>query len=226
MLLRWAAEILQTGGSAPLPLGRDEPLVARVRLLQQLREGYVRLLETRGEEVQVLGGRIRSYASELHRLGVSPAEVHVPMETGRAAFFVLRELELIVVGLPIALWGLLNHLLPFVLLRTISRRLSRDPDHWASNVVIPSLVVIPACYALQAGIASTILPWGSALIYVAVLPYAGLFFLLYRDRAGGAIVRARTFLRFLFAPSLRRRLADEGTDIIESLRALDSEPGG
>jgi len=66
-----------------------------------------------------------------------------------AVLFLLRELELVFIGFPLALWGVINHLLPWLLVRQIARRLSTDTDHWATNVVYPSFVVFPLFYALQ-----------------------------------------------------------------------------
>ncbi len=219
VLLHYAADLL----SDPAPLGDPVPLANRVAVLQRLRDGYERLCGD--PRVGPLGQRIREHAAELRRLGVAPAEVHLSMNPARAAFFVLREAELFCLGLPIALWGWIHHALPALLLRWTAVRLSKDKDHWASNVVVPSLVILPVCYLLQIGVAVALLPAWIAAIYGLTLPCAGLVALLHGDRTGGALRRARTFLNFLVRPSLRRRLAAESAGIATTLKELDDDRG-
>ncbi len=191
------------------------PFERRVEILRRL-AGAPRL--------RSLGQRVRAQSAELRHLGIAPDEVRISMNPAGAALFVLRELELSAVGLPVALWGWINHALPAVLLTLIARRLSRDRDHWATNVVVPSMVVLPVCYALQIGLALCLLPLPWAALYAVVLPYAGLVALLYRDRVGGSGRRARTFLTFLFRPTLRRRLVGEADAIAHELQELDHDP--
>ena len=70
-----------------------------------------------------------------------PLNAHfLPMEPGRAAFFVFREMEIFLVGLPVALWGMVNNLLPYQALKALVRKTSSDRDHWASNAVVMGVV--------------------------------------------------------------------------------------
>jgi len=207
-VLTWAAEIVATEGRQPSPLGwSDRPVAEWFRLLARLQAGYAGLCVTQPELIEELTVRIRRYRAQLKRAGISPAEVYLPIHFGRAAFFVIRELELLVIGAPLALFGFINHAAPYYLVKWLARKLSKDKDHWASNIVFPSLLVFPFFYLVQLAAAWLLLPPLWAGVYTVALPYTGYYALLYADRLPQTWRRARTFVRFLFRRADQRALA-------------------
>jgi 1-acyl-sn-glycerol-3-phosphate acyltransferase len=224
LILSWGVEVLAGGGAAPAPLGWAEPPLADdFQLLKRLQAGYRLLVQTRPEEVQDLTTRVRHYRSQLKRLGIEPREVYLPMHMGKAAFFLVREVELLTIGAPIALAGAINHALPYWIVKWIARKLSRDKDHWASNVIYPSFVVFPLCYAVQIVAAWLLLPAFWAGVYTITLPYTGYVALLYGDRMRMTWRRLRTFVYFLRDGSRQEELAREGRAIIADIRALGEQ---
>ena len=221
-VLSWAAEIVATGGTAPPPLGSREPSAAEwFRLVCRLQTGYRALLECRPEDVEALSARIRACRRELRRRGIRACEVYLPMHAGPALLFIIREAELLLVGLPLALFGILNHLVPVSIVRWIARATSRDKDQWASNTVYPGVIVFALFYACQLSLAWWLLPALWAALYTIALPYTGYHALLYRDRALGVIVRVRAFVGFLVDRGSQERLALEGRKIISRIVELD-----
>lgn len=221
LLLNWASEVLVTQGTLPPMLGLDEgTYVKRLELLSRLKSGYEQLNEEHPHEISDLGERVQSYRAELYRLGIAPAEVYIPMHPLRAAFFVLRELELFLVGFPVAIWGVINHMAPLLVVRALSQMLTDDEDQWASNTLLPSIVLFPLFYVVQIAIAWVLLPPLWTAVYGLVLPYSGVVYLLYRERVGSTLVRTRTFFRFLFDRRLQSRLVTEGRSIIAEINRL------
>ena len=221
VLLGWAAEILETGAAPPARLGLDKHRVSRrLKLIQLLNEGYQQLKEDQAEDITELRKRVRAYRVELRDLGIKPSEVYLRMPAWRVVRFIVRELVILVVGLPIAAWGALNHLIPAAIIRMVAVTLSVEKDKWASNVVLPSFVIIPFFYAIQITAAWFYLPPWWAFFYMTSLPVSGLFAILYRDRVGNIRHRSRTFFLFLKNPELRERLGSEGREIIEDLTRM------
>jgi hypothetical protein len=103
--------------------------------------------------------------------------------------------------------------------------MTRAKDQRASSVVFGSLVAFPVFYALQISAAWIWLPPPWAAIYTVGLPYSGHFAALYAERVGGIVQRSRTWLRFLFRPSLQARLQAEGRAIVEEILRLGREAG-
>jgi pyruvate,water dikinase len=216
-LFLWTAALLATRGTEPRPLGQDEAADDRIRLIHRLQRGYEPLRELDAERLSALERRVAGYRRKLRALGISPAEVFLPIHAGRALFFLLRELEIVTVGLPVALWGFLNHVAALSLVRRATRKLSKDQDHVASNAIFLSLPVFPLFYAVQAGVVAGLAGPGWALLYLVSLPYSGAVAVLYRDRVGGAWQRIGTFLRFLANRRIQERLVAEGRNILTEI---------
>ena len=172
-------------------------------------------------DITPLAHSVRRYLRELKRLGIEPAEVYLPIHPARAALFLARELELVVVGAPLAIFGTVCHLLPYVVVTSIARATSTDTDHWASNVIYPGLMVFPIYELVLLASAWLMLPAMWAAIFTVALPYTGYYALLYRERAGSAWRRAGTFFYFLFNRETQSRLAEEGRRIVAAVHALD-----
>ncbi|HEX8394351.1 MAG TPA: lysophospholipid acyltransferase family protein [Longimicrobium sp.] len=220
------AEALWDAAAAPpAPLDRAEPVDIALRLqrIHRLQDGRGWLARKRSAELAALERRVDEMHGRLRELGVSPAELFLPIDAGRAAFFVLREAEVMLIGAPLAAWGALNHAPIFLTLRTLVRRMSKDRDHVASNAVFLGLPIVPAFYALQITVAALLLPALWTLVYAASLPFTAAVALLYADRAGGVMRRVRTFLLFARRPEHQRRLRADALAIVEELRRLDAE---
>ena len=221
LILTWGADIVATDGAAPPPLGwKERPMAEWFSLLRRLQEGYRQLQQTHPAEVETLSQRVRAYRAELKRQDIAPSEVYLPRHLGKAMFFVIREVELLLIGAPLALWGAVNHAMPYILVKTTARAMSTDKDHWATNVVYPSLLVFPFFYLLQIGVAWFWLPVLWALLYTLSLPYTAAVALLYGDRLRATWRRLKTFVYFLRYPERQQILAEEGKEIIAAIRNL------
>jgi len=221
-----AAELLESAGAPPPPLGQEPApdFAAQVALLHRLQEGRDWLARGRRGELEALEERVRGFARKVRRLGVAPAELFLPMEAPRAAFFVFREAELMIAGAPLFAWGWINALPAYAVTRALVMKTSKDRDHFASNAVFLGIPVFLLFFVLQvAAVAAVAGSLGWAAVYALSLPYAGAVALLYRDRAGGAWRRLRTFVLFAGRPAHRRRLVAEAESILADLRALAEE---
>ncbi|HSL71001.1 MAG TPA: lysophospholipid acyltransferase family protein [Longimicrobiales bacterium] len=221
-LFAQGAEILAVTSMPPPPLGWDVPrdYAAEVVIMQRMQDGRAWLARERPEQLAALERRVDALYSELQRLGVSAEELFLSMGAARVALFIVRELELVLVGAPMAAWGALNHALPYLTLQSLVRKMSKDRDHFASNAVFLSLPVVPFFYALQVGLMALLLPPLWVLLYALALPLTGAVALLWRDRTGSAWRRTRTFFRFLRHPAEQRTLRAEAQSIAAEIRSL------
>lgn len=220
-----AAELVQVSGVEPAPVGREQPrgLVSGVDVIHRLQAGAEWLDHAGRAEREDLAHRVSALYRKLGRLGITAEELALPVDLARAAFFVVRELEILLVGFPLALWGALNHQPAYRLLRVLVRRLSKDDDHVATNAVFLGVPLFGVAYVVQTALVAWLTSPVWALAYLLSLPLAGAVALLYRDRAGGVFRRTRTFLLFLRRPAFRRSLADEADSITREVRRLAME---
>jgi hypothetical protein len=220
----WAAELLATGGLPPVPIGQEKEDVSNhLSLVRLIRDGYENLKEKKATEIEELRLRIIHYRLELRRLGIAPSEVYILMTAWRAVFFVIQETTVLLVALPIAAWGVINHFLPALIVRGVARKLTIEKDQWASNTVFPAVIFFPLFYLIQLTIAWLYLSPLFALTYMVGLPISGYAAVRYLDRAGGTWQRSRTFIQFLFSPELQSHLVEEGRQIIKEIHTLGEE---
>ncbi|MCU1349675.1 MAG: hypothetical protein JWO56_2705 [Acidobacteria bacterium] len=222
--LRWTADLVTTRAADPPPLDAEPRRYAdRARMLQELQVDYA-TADRAG--VAALFRDLRAYRRDLRRLGISAEEVWLSMHPARAAFFVLREVELLAAGALLFAIGVVQHGAPLLVDRLLTRALSKDLDHWASNAIFYGFAIFPLFWligiALTAALAS---PWW-ALAYAAALPFTLLYTILYSQRATGALRRVRTFFKFLFLRGVQRDLQTRGRALlgaIDGVRGMSNE---
>ncbi|MBW3628125.1 MAG: lysophospholipid acyltransferase family protein [Gemmatimonadetes bacterium] len=220
-----AARLLEGANAPPPALGRETPpdLAAHAALVRRLQVGQAWLAGERAAELQSLEMRLEKFMGEMDRLGITVPELFMRLDRPSAAFFLFRELELLVVGSTVAAWGTINHIFPYSLVRILVRNVSTDRDHFASNAVFMGTPVFLLFYLLQtAAVAWLASPWWAAL-YAVSLPYSGAVAVLYQDRAGGARRRARTFLLFRRDPEGHQILMTEARSILADFHRLAAE---
>lgn len=208
-LILLASRLFEYRWEGPEPIDRPESLEpeARIDRGQRLAEGAHALRRDDPERFAALASGAATLTRRLAVLGVEPPEVAISMSPARAALFVLRELEIFLVGAPLAALGWLVHLPPFLLTRRLVAALSADEDHPASNAVFLGPPIFLLWWAGVVAVAWIAASAGGAALAALALPLCGAIALRFRDRAGGAVRRARTFLLWLRRPELRERMA-------------------
>jgi glycerol-3-phosphate O-acyltransferase/dihydroxyacetone phosphate acyltransferase len=223
--LRWTAELLATRGEDPRPLDQESvPVAERAALLDALRADYERASsDSEGRaRIAALYASLRAYRRDLRRLGIAQHEVYLSMHPAQAAFFVLRELELLVAGAAIVLAGLVQHGLAFAADRLLTRKLSVDLDQFASNAIFYGYVLFSLTGLIGIALAWTLgSPWIAA-VYTLLLPFTLLYLVLWQDRAARMLRRARTFFRFLIHRGLQRDLQQRGRALIAQIQEARS----
>ena len=221
ILLQRAADVLELRGEAPPTLGRPgPPLAERVALIERLRAGYRQLREEEPDTVADLASRVVGFRRRLRASGIAPRELHISMHPLRVLRFVLREGALLLVGLPLAAWGYLNHALPYLATRLAARRLAVTPDQVASYAVFGALVLFPLAYLLQLAVAWWRLPAVWAALYTVSLPLAGWFALRLGTRIVAGRRRVRAFVRLASSRREREAMVTESRALVSEIRGL------
>lgn len=203
----------------------DPPLADAVRLAQRL-ESARRVLPTASpslaHEVDAFLHRVHTFRDRLRALEIPVNDLWMPVTTLSGTWFVLREVSIALLALPVALWGRLNHWLPLTLARWVGRATSRNADEPAMRTIVSGLVFVLLFYlALATSVWWRFGPlWG--LVYlIALPPSASLdFWLTERLRRGRE--RARAYRTLRRDPGLRAALRQEASDIRATARRLDT----
>lgn len=151
-------------------------------------------------------------------------DIGIPIQRSSALRFVTREGWILLVGGPVALWGRVNHWLPFRAARLIALRSPNDASDPAMRTVIAGAAFVLVAYAVQSALVTAL--WGVwvGFGYLVSLPIAADIDFWLSDRMSRVARRARAFLQFERDPALHESLINElaqlRREVIELDRAL------
>jgi len=162
----------------------------------------------RAEPVRLaaLRGRLERYTKDLELAGLTDrdlSEGHRPAAVLRYAF---REGLALTLGLPLALWGVVNHIVPYQATALAVRAIKPAPDVLATYKVVAGFGLFPLCWALE-GWSAWRLGGGPllAVFVIALLP-TGFFALSWTERLQRVGREARGLLTVLVDRDLEGHL--------------------
>jgi glycerol-3-phosphate O-acyltransferase / dihydroxyacetone phosphate acyltransferase len=186
---------------------RQQANVARLlpRIREALRRGNTQL-ETRTAVFQT---GLENFHRSLDEHRVSLNDLAISRGLKEGARFVLRELAILLTAGPIAIWGWLNHLIPFRAALVVGRRSRQSAADPAMRTIVAGVSFVLMMYMIQGAAVTFIFgPWWG-LAYVITLPIAADINLRLRERLNRAIRRARTYLLFRARPQLHEQLESQ-----------------
>jgi glycerol-3-phosphate O-acyltransferase / dihydroxyacetone phosphate acyltransferase len=206
-------------------LGEEVPIARRIEDLSARLPFADAALRARADQ---LIRRLEAVQRVAAKHGVLIEDVGISLAPRRGFRFVLREGWLLAIGGPVALWGRVNHWLPFRAARLMAMRSISSAADPAMRTVVAGAVFVLLTYLAQTVLVGTL--WGPLVgaAYLASLPLAADINFYLSERLSRALFRARAFIRFRRDPGLHRRLSDElsalRTDVIAFDQALGDHP--
>jgi glycerol-3-phosphate O-acyltransferase/dihydroxyacetone phosphate acyltransferase len=197
---------------------RDE--AARVAWLRRATQAYRCLLERVPARVAVFQQQLETFARKLEEAGLAATELSREYSPRLVIRFALREGFSLLVGAPLALCGIVAHLVPYRLTAAVVRRLRRTEEEEATDKIVVGLVLYPLAWAAE-GWGFLALGGGGALavFLVALLPL-GFVALAWRQRLDHLRLAAGAFLHHIRDPSLLRGLREDRKALAGELVAL------
>jgi glycerol-3-phosphate O-acyltransferase/dihydroxyacetone phosphate acyltransferase len=188
--------------------------------LQRAARAYRWLRHAAPADVEAFRREVEDYELALERLRVTPetlGRVYAPPVVLR---YVAREVIPLLLGLPLALLGLLLHALPYQLVGLGVRLARPEPDVEATYKMAGGVVVYPLAWALQAWLAARLLGPAAAVLVVLVLVPAGIFALAWKARLEDVAREATALAHFLARRGLRERLLERRRALAAQLERL------
>ncbi len=193
---------------------------ARIAWMQQAMRAYRYLLRRAPDRVADFRQQVERYAKELELAGLTGQQLSQSYSAGVVMRYAVREGLSLLLGLPLALWGIANHVIPYQLTAAVVRRLRRTPEEEATDKVAVGVFLYPLCWIVEGWTAWWFGGgWGLGTFMASLLP-TGFFALTWQERLGRFGGEARGFLRFLLGRDLRRRLLARRRALLDELTAL------
>jgi glycerol-3-phosphate O-acyltransferase / dihydroxyacetone phosphate acyltransferase len=130
------------------PDAAREP-AARAVWRQRAMRAYRHLMEAEPARTAAVRSRVERYAQDVERAGLGGRRLAAAYAPGTVLRYTVREGTALILGLPLALWGLLNHFVPYRLTGLAVRFLRPEADVLATYKVASGAVIFPLCWAAE-----------------------------------------------------------------------------
>ncbi len=201
------------------------PLAEEVSISRRIDDAQSRLASASPSlraRAEALLARLGKFRAELRERRIAVEDLEISLGVTEGAWFVVREIAVIVLAGPVAIWGWINHIIPFNVARAIAMRSVESGADPAMRTINFGLALVIALYVAQGALVGALFGTVTALAYVVSLPIAAEVNFRFRPRLARAIRRARTYLRFRSTPDLQQRLARELAEIRAEAIAVET----
>ncbi len=166
-----------------------------------------------------LRGQMERYVKDVDVAGLRTAVLLRPPAAGVALRYAAGQLAALLGGLPLALWGLASHVVPYWITSLVARLLRPQADVEATYKLAAGIVFYSLAWILEGWL---LWRWGGgrllALFCVLLVP-GGFFALAWGERLRRLYRETRALLRLLRDRDLARHLAERRREILAELDA-------
>jgi len=210
------------------PRERDA-MVDRMPRMQRFSRGLRWLRDEDPDRLAALRNSVIRYQRLLTLFGATDGDVPSRYELGRVLRYSLRQLAMLSLVFPVAAFGAVMWIPPFLFTGWAARRFRPELDQIATYKVSIAIISYPVWFTLL--LAGVWLAWGTgaALLATIVLPIAGLATVAWRDRQDVVREDLRVFFRVRGRThsrarlnELRGRLVADFDELAEAWRAAES----
>jgi hypothetical protein len=152
-------------------------------------------------------------------------DADISIEHARAFRFVVREGWLLLVAGPIAVWGRINHWIPFQAARLVAMRSVESAADPAMRTLVAGVAFVLVTYLAQTAVVWLLLGPVIALVYLVSLPIAAELNFYSSERLKRAVQRARAYFLFRRDRALHARLASDLATLRADVLAFDRTLG-
>ena len=209
----------ERGGGAP----RDAAASADWR--RRATRAYRYLLHHDPAGIEILRGLVERYVKDVEAASLGTAVGLRPPGARVVLRYAVRQLAILLGGLPLALWGLASHAVPYWLTWVAAKLLRPEPDVEATYKLVAGVVMYPLAWIAEGWL---LWRWGGgwplALFVVLLLP-GGFFALAWSERLRRLYRESRALLRLLVDRDLGRHLGGRRRAILDEMeRAVARVP--
>lgn len=188
------------------------PMADQVAITRRIDEARLHLASATPAKrirAEALLDRLSKFRDELRAHQLSIEDIEISLGVSEGTWFAVREAGIVTAGGPVALWGWLNHWIPFNVARALAVRNVESAADPAMQTILTGIGLVSAFYMVQGALVWAVFGGLVATLYVVSLPIAADINFAIRARLTRALRRARTYMRFRRDPTLQARLGAE-----------------
>jgi len=198
---------------------------ARADWRRRATRAYQYLIHHDPARLEALRGLVERYVKDVEAASLGTAVGLRPPGARGVLRYAVRQLAILLGGLPLALWGLGSHAVPYWLTGAAVKLLRPEPDVEATYKLVAGIVIYPLAWiALGSVLWRGVGGWPLALFVVLLIP-GGFFALAWSERLRRLYRESRALLRLLVDRDLGRHLGERRRVILEEMdRAVARVP--
>lgn len=206
-------------GGAPPDAG------ARADWRRRATRAYRYLIHHDPARLEALRGLVERYVKDVEAASLGTAVGLRPPGARVVLRYAVRQLAILLGGLPLALWGLGSHAVPYWLTGAAVKLLRPEPDVEATYKLVAGIVIYPLAWLAEGWLLwRWVGGWPLALFVVLLIP-GGFFALAWSERLRRLYRESRALLRLLVDRDLGRHLGERRRVILEEMdRAVARVP--
>jgi len=192
----------------------------RIEWIRQATRAYRYLRERFPRDVESYRRDVAQYAKDLELAGLTARQVSQSYPSAVVWRYALREGCSLLLGLPLALLGIVSHAIPYGLTALAARGLHPESDTEATYKIAAGVIFYPLCWTVEAWATWRILGGPLCAVFVSLLVPAGFFALTWRHRFRRLWTETRAFVQFLMKRDLRQHLTRRRHELVAELAWL------
>jgi glycerol-3-phosphate O-acyltransferase/dihydroxyacetone phosphate acyltransferase len=199
---------------------RKGQLRQRFRALQRLIDAQRLLRLYEPDKVRAIAAQLKAFERLCKICGIRDYHLTVELRPVLAMLYLGRIILDVLIVLPIAIWGVINSIVPFGLTRHLTPRIAHGVDQYDTTKLLLGMLLFISFWSIQTVIVYQFLGMWWALGYLVSVLIAAPFALRLRSEYKIVLNNLRTFFMFLRKKQLKEHLADKRREIEVELARL------
>lgn len=199
---------------------RQRSLELRFRAFKKLAQAEKRLTELYPEKMRDIKRRLQNFERMCRNWDIQDYHLTLSYKPALVTRFILRSLGILLIILPLGLWGIVNSYIPFMLTRWSATWLAKGVDQYDTGKMVIGLFLFPLFWGAQTAWVAEAFSGKLALIYVLGLIPAVAAAIMLRNERRRILENIRVFFLFVRKRKLRRYLEARRHELEQELAHL------
>ncbi len=199
---------------------RKSNLTQRFTALQRLIEAQDLLQQHEPDKVRSLMSKMRMFERLCDACGISHYHLAVNYKPLLLILYTLRTLGIVLIGFPIALWGILNSFIPYKITEFLTRKLSKDVDQYDTARVLIGFTAFSLFWGVQSHLVYRYFGLNWSLIYLTSLFISAVVALTLQGEYRRTLVNLKVFFLFMRKQELKAYLETKRDELEAELAQM------
>ena len=199
---------------------RQRKLIQRFAALKRIIARHQLLRQQQPELIQQVTRDLRRFEKICRSVGIKDYHLNVAYRPFLVIWYSLKLLMILLLALPLFLWGVLNSFIPFVLTRKLSRKLAKASDQYDTAKILSGFFFFALFWGVQTFLLYRYAGLNISLIYLLSLIVGAIVVLKMRNEIFSIKENLYVFLLFVRNRGLKEHLISRRNELEKELAKL------